>query len=86
MSGLPNLLGFGIPRLTIREGNDIERVVAHRPLRRVLSFLGYEIDDVCNDPIVKNQVVGYYKLYCEVQRVCEATDLERQWNPTGAIK
>jgi hypothetical protein len=83
---LPNSLGFIIPRLTIRDGTEIERVIAHLPLQRVLSFLGYGIDDVCNDWLAKSRVIGYYKLYREVERSCEVTDLERQWNPTGAIK
>jgi hypothetical protein len=78
-----NPLGFGVPRLAVRDGTDIERVIVQRPLQRVLAFLGYSIDDVCNDPIVRNQVIGYYKLHREVLRTCEVADLERQWNPTG---
>ncbi len=83
---LINPLGFGIPRLEIRYGTEIERIIVRRPLHRVLSFLGHDINDVCNDPIVKNQVIGYYKLYREVQRSCEVVDLERQWNATGGTR
>ena len=58
----------------------VERVV-QRPLNRVLAFTGRTIDDVVNDPMVKNQVYGYYKLYRQIERSSEVRDLERQWNP-----
>jgi len=57
-----------------------EYVQVQRPLRRVLAFLGHSIDAVCNDPIVKNEVRGYYKLHLMVQRSMEITELERWWN------
>jgi hypothetical protein len=60
----------------------VERVV-QRPLNRVLAFLGRNIDDVVNDPIVKNQVYGYYKLHRQVGRAGEVRELERQWNRTA---
>jgi hypothetical protein len=60
----------------------VERVV-QRPLNRVLAFLGRGIDDVVNDPIVKNQVYGFYKLHRQVQRAGEVRELERQWNRTA---
>jgi hypothetical protein len=60
----------------------VERVV-RRPLNRVLAFLGRGIDDVVNDPIVKNQVYGYYKLHRQVGRAGEVRELERQWNRTA---
>jgi len=53
----------------------------------VLAFTRRSIDDVVNCPIVKNEVLGYYKLHNWVQRGCEATDLDRWWNgPTGRRK
>ncbi len=60
----------------------VERVV-QRPLNRVLAFIGRTIDDVVNDPIVKNQVYGYYKLHRRIERSSEIRDLERQWNPVA---
>jgi hypothetical protein len=56
------------------------RYASRRPLHRVLAFTGRSIDDVVNDPIAKNQVRGYYKLYRQVERVAEIRDLEKQWN------
>ena len=44
---------------------------------------GFSIDDLCNNPIVKNQVTGYFKLYKTINRRMEISDLERQWNSTG---
>ncbi len=64
-----------------RTPNGIEYVVVQNPLRRVLAFRGRSIDDVVNNPIVKNEVICYYKLQKQIERVCESRDLERQWNP-----
>ena len=58
----------------------VEHLV-QRPLNSVLAFIGRTIDDVVNDPLVKNQVYGYYKLHRQVRRRAEIRDLERQWNP-----
>lgn len=79
MSAL-NPLGFSTPRLSLRGGPNVERIVQQRPLRRVLAFLGYSIDDVINDPIVRNKVFGFYKLQRQVDRAMEVTELERWWN------
>ena len=57
-----------------------EHVVVQRPLRRVLAFMGRSIDDVVNDPIIKREVLGYYKLHKQIDRGMEVRDLERQWN------
>ena len=84
MGGLSSL---GLDRVTL-EGDVLpaERlVVQQHPLHSVLRFLDRDIDDVVNDPIVKNQVIGYFKLHRQVQRACEVVDLERQWNPQGRV-
>jgi hypothetical protein len=78
-----NSLGIGVPRLAQPALGRHEYVMVHRPLRRVMAFLGCSIDQVCDDPIVKNQVFGYFKLYKEIDRKMEVGDLERQWNPNG---
>lgn len=54
-----------------------------KPLHRVLRFLGRSIDELCNDPIIKNQVYGYYKLHRQIQRRGEIFELERTWNALG---
>jgi hypothetical protein len=74
-----NPLGFGSPRLSVRSGPEIERIVQQRPLQRVLAFLGHSIDDVVNDPIVRNKVFGFYKLQRQVDRAMEVSELERWW-------
>jgi len=78
-----NSLGIGIPRLAPPALDKHGLIMVHRPLRRVMAFLGCSIDQLCNDPIVKNQVFGYFKLYKEINRRTEMRDLERQWNPSG---
>ena len=79
MSAL-NGLGLGIRRILRRDGDNIEQVLTQRPLHRVLAFTGNSIDDVVNSPVVKNQVLGYYRLYRQVERQSEVRELERQWN------
>ena len=79
----PNSLGFGRVGLLHTDGAQTEYVVIQRPLHRVLAFTGRSIDDVVNCPIVKNQVLGYYKLHRWVQRECEISEMEKAWNPLG---
>jgi hypothetical protein len=79
MSAL-NGLGLGIRRIVGRTGDNVEQVLTQRPLHRVLAFTGNSIDDVVNSPLVKNQVLGYYRLYRQVERGSEIRELERQWN------
>ena len=57
------------------------RYASQRPLHRVLAFTGRSIDDVVNDRIARNEVLGYYKVLRQVERAGEVRDLERQWNP-----
>lgn len=68
-----------------REGTSsgTEYVVGLHPLRRVLAFRGRSIDDVVNNPIAKNEVIGYFKLQKHIERVSQNRDLERQWNSTA---
>ncbi len=82
---MSELTGWGIPFARPARGQqpDVSHVQVQHPLRRVLSFTGHTIDDVVNDPIVKNKVRGYFKLHKFVHRRCEIVDLERQWNPLG---
>ena len=75
-----NNLGFGIRRVLRVDDNRVEHVLTQHPLRRVLAFTGCTIDDVINSPVARNQVRGFYKLYRQVERQSDVTDLERQWN------
>jgi hypothetical protein len=65
------------------DGNPIVRETARHALHRVLAFTRRSIDDVINDPIARNEVLGYYKLHKQVERSMEITELERQWNALG---
>jgi hypothetical protein len=58
-----------------------EYVVVHQPLQRILAFTGLSIDDIIDQPIARNTVYGYFKLYKQILRTSEVVDLERQWNP-----
>jgi hypothetical protein len=60
-----------------------EYIVMERALQRVLAFRGRTIDDVVNDPIVKNDILGYWKVIKQIERRSEMLDLERQWNGLG---
>ena len=59
------------------------RVVLQNRLNRVLAITRLTIDDVVNNPIAKNQVLGYFKLSKQIDRRAEIGELERQWNPNG---
>jgi hypothetical protein len=77
---MPDPLGYqSQPRLT-RQETGIGFVLRQHALRRVLAFTGRSIDDIVNDPIAKNQVRGYFKLSKQIDRSCEVTELEKQWN------
>ena len=73
-------LGIGGARPRAFAEPKVSHVLIRHPLQRVLSFTGYSIDDVVNNPLVKNKVLGYYKLHKFVERRSEIVDLERQWN------
>jgi hypothetical protein len=58
-------------------------VLTQHPLRRIMAFTGRSIDDVVNDPIARNEVLGYYRLHRQIERSGEILELEKQWNPLG---
>jgi hypothetical protein len=74
-------LGLSSIHLHKQDGAGVELVLAHRPLDRILAHSGFTIDDVVDNPVAKNAVLGYYKLQRQIERGCEIVDLERQWNP-----
>ena len=79
---MSQMRGFGIPfaRRLVDEEPKISYVLRQRALHRVLNFTGRTIDDVVNNRIVKNEVLGYYKLHKFINRRSEIRELERQWN------
>jgi hypothetical protein len=80
-----NPLGFGKAQLWRTPETNSEYVIINRPLDRILAFTGFSIDDIVDNPIAKNAVLGYYKLYKQIARGSEIVDLERQWNSTAAL-
>jgi hypothetical protein len=76
-------LGLGASPPSPPAGAQTTHVVVQQPLRRVLAFTGHSIDDIVNDPIAKQIVLGYYRLYRYIERRSDVLDLERQWNPLG---
>ena len=79
-----DVFGFRRPTLPKSQAPGTEYVLVQHPLRRVLAFTRRSIDDVVNDPIVKNEVLGYYKLARQIQRRSEVVELEEQWNRFGS--
>ena len=78
-----NLFGLRHPGLPSLKAPRTEYVLIQRPLDRILSFMGRSIHDVVNCPMVRNQVVIYYKLHKWVDRESETSELEHAWNPLG---
>jgi hypothetical protein len=76
-------LGLGSGGVPFFAVGRTEHIIVQRPLRRVLAAIGRTIDDVVNDPMVKREVLGFYKLHKWVDRRCEVVELERQWNRVG---
>ncbi len=64
-----------------RSGPATAIILVHRPLDRILAFRGRTIDDVVNNPIVKNEIFHYFKAHKQIQRTVARIELERQWNP-----
>ena len=77
------LPGFTVSRPAGFDPQGIEHVMLRRPLSRVLAFTGRSIDDVINCPIVKREVLGYWKVQKQVERATALRSLEDQWNPLG---
>jgi hypothetical protein len=82
MSRVVGFGGLGVGQLSrgIEDLGRTEFLLVQRPLQRILAFTRRSIDDVVNDPIAKNEVLGYYKLHKQVRRAMETRELERQWN------
>ena len=79
MSSLDSL-GLNSPQYDRPDNDRVEYIVRLHALNRVLAFTGRSIHDVVNNPIVKNEVLGWYKLHKWIHRGIEVSDLERQWN------
>ncbi|MBC7783414.1 MAG: hypothetical protein H7144_06195 [Burkholderiales bacterium] len=74
----------GTSRTTIEPRLDrdrIEHVFIQREMQRLLSFAGWTIDDVVNNPIAKRDVTQWYCIGRSMKRRIEVLDLEKQWNP-----
>ena len=80
-----SILGTDPVRLRPPAVQAVEHVVVMHPLRRVLAFTRRSIDEVINDPMARNEVHGYYKLYRQVQRAGEVRELEEQWDPLATL-
>jgi hypothetical protein len=75
--------GTGQRPLGESHGQRMEHVMLQQPLQRVLMLCRRSIDEVVNSPLVKNEVLGYWKVYKQIHRRSEVLQLERQWNPLG---
>jgi hypothetical protein len=77
---MSDLYGLGVSTHLAGYADDrplIRQSVARMRLNRVLEFTGYSIHDILNNPIARNGVQGYYKIYCWVERECKARDTLR---------
>jgi len=73
-------LGLFKPTRPHAANSSAELVIPYRPLRQVLEFTRHSIHDIINCEIARREVLGYYKLKCDIERRCEATDMDRWWN------
>lgn len=70
--------GFGAPQLPGTDRGYVAVLTEGQALNRVLEFTGYTIHDVVNNPVARNAVTGYYRLYRYVEWYCETTDSSRR--------
>ncbi len=78
-SALP---GMGHRSFRPDDNQKTELLTRQGELRRILSFAGWTIDDVIDNPIARRDVRQWYKLGRWMTRRLEIGELERQWNPT----
>ncbi len=78
-----NSFGLGARHRLASQPGGTEYVMLQRLLQRVLAFRGRTIDDVVNNPIVKNDILGYWKVMKQIERRGEVLELEGQWNSLG---
>jgi hypothetical protein len=55
-------------------------LLARLPLTRILAFRARSIDDVVNSPLVKNEILAFWKLHKQLEAMGEIFELEQQWN------
>jgi hypothetical protein len=73
-------LGIG-PRHTLRQDQpQAAYLLARLPLKRILAFRARSIDDVVNSPLVKNEILAFWKLHKQLETMTEIFELEQQWN------
>jgi hypothetical protein len=73
-------LGIGPQRRLQADQPQAAYLLARLPLQRILSFRARTIDDVVNSPLVKNEILAYWKLHKQLEAMSEIFDLEQQWN------
>lgn len=67
----------------VRTRDALVYIQASQPMQRLLSFAGRTMDEVVNCPVARRHVTIYYRVGRQIERTCEAIELERQWNPLG---
>jgi len=78
---MSTLSGLGFRRLLdVDTITPHQHVISSHPLSRILRFLNLSIDDICNCPIARSKVAGYYKLHRQIERARESRELEQQWS------
>ena len=71
-------LGIGGFSGPVNDDSYYQRRLAQLALHRVLEFTGWSIDDVVNNPLARNEVLGYYKLCRFVDRRCDEIGATRR--------
>ena len=69
-------LGLGTPLVSVHRDGPVAMFSEAQILGRILRFTGYTINDVINDPIARNAVIGYFGLYRFIERRCAELDLD----------
>ncbi|HEY1686357.1 MAG TPA: hypothetical protein VGG19_16445 [Tepidisphaeraceae bacterium] len=78
MRSFLSLFGGTGGRAMEQQGAIAELRITQYVLKRVLECTGHTIDQVINDPWVRYEVTGYYKLHRRVTRRCEELSEQAQ--------
>jgi hypothetical protein len=78
--GILSPLHVGNQLQLLPRGQSTSLVKMRSALGRVMAFRGVTIHDIVNNPIARNETLGYWKVLRQIERRSEILDFERQWN------
>jgi hypothetical protein len=80
------ILGIGSSGPVTSDGTArYQQAISRLALRRILRYRKRTIDDIINNPLVKMEVLGWYRMSRFVERRCDKITSDRQ-SPANGVK